>query len=113
MLVMAFGIFTLVAAMGAGMALELCKGRKTEKGYALLHAGFALGGSALVIVAALDGDTRLYANIGMAVVIIALGAMVSLKRAKGGVPKSLALAHAGLAVACYLLLAYNAFVPAA
>ena len=112
MLIMAVGIFTLVAVMGAGMAFELFQGRKTEKGFALLHAGFALLGSALVIVVALEGDQRVWINIGLAVVIIVLGGLVSIKRHKGQSPKALALTHASLAVACYLILAYNAFTPA-
>ena len=113
MLFMAVAVFVLVAGMGAGMAIEMFKGRSTEKGYALLHAGFALLGSAFVITVALEGnDQRLFGNIGLAVVIIALGLVISFKRKKGKSPKGLVLAHGGLAAACFALLVYNTFVPA-
>lgn len=113
MLMMSLGVFTLVAVMGALMALDVFKGVSTSKCYALTHAGFAAFGSALVILAALGGDNRVWINIGLAVVIIGLGLTMSLKRAKGEHPKSLAMAHGGLAVICYLILAYNVFTPAA
>jgi len=66
-------------------------------------------GSVLVILAALGGDDRVWINIGLAVVIIALGATVSFRRHKGLPVKPLALAHGGLAVVCYLILAAFAF----
>lgn len=109
MLIMAFAVFTLVAVMGAGMALDVFNGRGSPKMYALAHAGFALLGSALVIVAALQGNTSVITNIVLAVIIIVLGIAMSFRRAKGEQPKSLALLHGGLAVVCYLLLAYYAF----
>lgn len=109
MLVMSLAIFTLVAVMGLGMACDLFSGRGTPKIYAFVHAGFAALGSLLVILAALGGDQRVWINIGLAVVIIALGGLLSLRRAKGEAPKGHAMLHGGLAVVCYLLLAYNAF----
>ena len=109
MLIIAFAVFTLVAVMGAGMALDVFNGRGSPKMYALAHAGFALLGSALVIVAALQGNTSVITNIVLAVIIIVLGIAMSFRRAKGEQPKSLALLHGGLAVVCYLLLAYYAF----
>lgn len=112
MLVFAIAVFTLVALMGLGMILELFKGQRTPKIFALLHAGFALLGSGLVVFAALGGDNRVWPNIGMAVVIIVLGGIVSLRRHKGKSARGVALAHAGLAVACYLLLIYVASVSA-
>lgn len=111
MLVFAVAIFALVAVMGLGMALDVFNGRASPKMYALAHAGLALLGSALVIFAALQGDTRVITNIVLAVVIIVLGLVMSLRRAKGEQPKLLALLHGGLAVVCYLILTYNAFAP--
>ncbi len=109
MLVMSLAIFTVVAVMGLGMATDVFKGRGTPKMYALTHAGFAAVGSLLVILAALGGDNRVWINIGMAVVIIVLGGLLSLRRHKGEAPKGILTLHAGLAVVCYLILAYNAF----
>lgn len=109
MLMMALGIFTLVAVMGLGLIIDLFKGRSSSKTYAVVHAGFALAGSALVILSALAGDSRVVVNIGMAVAIIVLGGVVSLRRHKGKPAKSLALAHGGLAVVCYSILVYFVF----
>jgi hypothetical protein len=110
MLVFALAVFTLVALMGLAMALNIFRGGVHSKQYAMTHGGFALLGSALVIWAAIGGDERLYVNIGMAVVIIGLGAFMSIRRAKGLPVKSLAVLHGLLAVSCYGILAYFAFV---
>ncbi len=109
MLVFALAVFTLVAVMGLGLIFDVFKGSASSKTYALVHAGFALLGSVLVILEALGGDDRVWINIGLAVVIIVLGGLVSLRRHKGQQPKGLALAHGGLAVVCYLILAFFAF----
>jgi hypothetical protein len=45
------------------------------------------------------------------VVIIALGALLWNLRSKGEFPRKLVLAHGGLAVSCYLVLAYLTFNP--
>jgi len=109
MLIFALAVFTLVAVMGVGLIFDVFKGSPSSKQYALIHAGFALIGSVLVILDALGGDDRVWVNIGLAVVIIGLGATVSLRRHKGLPVKGLAAAHGGLAVVCYLILAYFAF----
>ena len=109
MLIFALAVFTLVAVMGLGLIIDVFKGGSSSKQFALVHAGFALLGSVLVILAALGGDNRVWVNIGLAVVIIVLGATVSYRRHKGLPVKPLALAHGGLAVSCYLILAYFAF----
>ncbi len=103
--------FTMAALMGLGMFVDAWKGRPVGKVFARLHAAAALFGSALVIFAAVvEGDTRLYTNIGMAVVIILLGVYMGFNAHKGKpAPKAVLLAHAGLAVGCYLLLGVYAF----
>lgn len=112
MLMGAFATFTLVAVMGLVMLRDAWKGYAIEPSYPMLHAAAALVGSALVIVVALDGDSRVYTNIGLAVVIILLGAMMGLASKKGKrVPKGILVAHMGLAVACYGLLGFYAIAP--
>lgn len=114
MLMGALAIFTLVAVMGAMMVCDVWRGRPVEPAYPLLHAGAAVLGSALVIAAALMGDTRLYTNIGLAVVIIALGIVMGLHGKKGKkVPRVIIVTHAGLAVACYAVLAFFTLFPQA
>lgn len=112
MLMGALGIFTLVAVMGVMMVCDVWRGRPVGAAYPLLHAAAALLGSALVIFAALSGDTRLYTNIGLAVVIIVLGLVMGLYSKKGKkVPRVIIVAHAGLAVACYGVLAVFTLFP--
>lgn len=108
MLMLSVAVFTLVALMGAGMGIDAFKGRGSSRLYALIHGGLALLGSALVIMAALEGDTRLYVIIGLALIIISAGLYISFQRAKGIQPRALILVHGGTAVACYGLLAYYA-----
>lgn len=110
----ALAIFTLVAVMGLSVVCSVWRGHPVEPGYPLLHGGIALVGSALVIVSALGGDTRLYVNIGMAVIIILLGVTMGVFAKKGKkVPKGIVISHVGLAVACYGILAFFTFNPQA
>jgi hypothetical protein len=112
MLMGALAVFTLVAAMGLVMVRDVWRGQAVDPMYPMLHAGAALLGSGLVIAAALAGDTRLYANIGLAVVIIILGALMGLSSKKGKkVSRVILMAHGGLAVACYGLLAFFTLFP--
>ena len=109
MLIFAVAVFTLVAVMGLGLIVDVFKGSPSTKTFAILHAGFALLGSVLVILAALGGDSRVWINIGLAVVIITLGGLVSCRRHRDKPVKALAVTHASLAVVCYLILVYFAF----
>jgi hypothetical protein len=108
MLVLSLAIFTIVAIQGLLLAVDVFKAQDSSVLFARIHAGLALLGSALVIAVALQGDTRVYINIGLAVAIIGLGFYIALQRNKGRHPKALVALHGGTAVACYLILAYFA-----
>ena len=108
----AFAVFTLVAVMGLSVVFNVWRGYAVEPGYPALHGVAALLGSALVIASALGGDTRLYVNIALAVVIILLGLVAGILSKKGKrVPKVILLAHVSLAVVCYGILAFFTFNP--
>ena len=112
MLMGALATFTLVALMGLVMVRDAWRGYAIDPMYPPLHAGAALVGSGLVLAAALAGDTRLYANIGLAVVIILLGVVMGIASKRGKkVSRAILLAHGGLAVACYGLLAFFTLFP--
>lgn len=114
MLMGALAIFTLVAVMGLAMVVSVWRGQAVEAGFSILHGFAALLGSALVILSALGGDERLFVNIGMAVVIILLGLVMAVYARKGKKPpKAIIAAHVGLAVACYGILGFFTFNPAA
>ena len=105
LLVASFGAFTAAALMGLWLAINLLKGKSVEPGYVHVHLLFALLGASAAIVAAIQGDTRVYINIVLVVIIAALGFIISRKRRKTGVfPKGLFAIHAALAVTCYALL---------
>lgn len=110
MLVFAMAVFTLVALMGAGLAMGVFKNGHQDPMFARLHGGLSLLGSGLVIWEAVEGDERMYINIGMAVAIIVLGVVMSHRRAKGQCVKGLATAHGLLAVVCYGVLGFFTFV---
>ena len=110
MLIFALAVFTVVALMGLGLAIGVFRNGPHDPMYAKTHAGLALLGSGLVIWAAIEGDERLFINIGLAVAIIGLGILMAIRRSKGKCIRGLAIAHGSLAVACYGLLAYFALV---
>lgn len=114
MLMGALAAFTLVALLGLLLLAKVWRGCFVDPGLLLLHAGIALLGAAMVVVVALQGDARLYTNIGMALIIIPQGLWMSFRRRKTGiVSKGMLLLHTALAVACYALLAYFTLVPGA
>ena len=106
MLMGSLAAFTLVACMGLAMFRDVWRGIPLDPVYPRLHALASLVGAGLVIAVALAGDTRLYANIGMAVAIILLGLAMGLAARRGRhAPRAILVSHALLAVACYALLA--------
>ncbi len=111
MLISSVVVFTIAALLGLSMAADVFKGRISSKLSRLAHVGLALVGSALVIIAAFFGDHRLLINIALALIIIPLGLVLGYKRSKGAQPKGLVIAHGGLAVGCFVILAYFAFSP--
>jgi len=111
MLGIALGLFTITALIGVALATAVFKERRSSKALQFFHVCTALVGSVLVIVDAFTGDVRVWIDIGLAVVIIALGIYLGFQRAHGLHPKRLVVVHGGLAVICYLILAYFVFVP--
>ena len=106
-LVLALGAFTVAALMGVAMAFNIFRGHFVCKMFSGMHALLAILGSALVIFNTLTGgDERAWVNIGMAVVILALGFLITNRRKKGQSVKGLVMAHGALAVACYAFLIF-------
>ena len=104
-------VFTLTAILGLMIAIDLFRGKALEPWASKVHGITALVGSAFAIGAAFTGETRIYLNIAMAVVIIILGLFAVLRRHKTGVvPKAILGLHITLALACYLLLAASVLI---
>ncbi len=110
LLTLSLAVFTLVALLGALIAYDLFRNVPVDRTLILTHAGLAVLGAALAIGAAALGDTRVYTNIALVVVIALLGFTAATRRYKTGqLQKPLILAHASLAVVCYLILAAIVF----
>ncbi|NOQ14314.1 MAG: hypothetical protein GQ583_07555 [Methyloprofundus sp.] len=111
LLVASFCIFTITAVLGLMIAVDIFRGRHPAPSASIVHGVSALLGSVFAISAALMGETRIYINIVMAVVIILLGVTAAVKRRKTGVaPKAILAVHILLAVVCYLLLGATALM---
>lgn len=111
MLGIALGLFTITALIGVALATAVFEEKRSSRALQLFHVCTALIGSVLVIIDAFSGDTRVWVNIGLAVVIIVLGMGLEYQRANGLHPRRLIAVHGGLAVICYLILAYFVFFP--
>lgn len=102
----ALSVFTLTAVLGLLIALDIFRGKQPAPSASIVHGLTALLGSVFAIGAALNGETRIYINIILAVVIILLGVIAVVKRHKTGVaPKGILALHILLALGCYLILA--------
>lgn len=110
MLKLSLAIFTVVALIGLMLARNVFAKRASSRAARTLHVLLAAAGSVLILFALSAGATHLWINVGLAVVIVALGVVLGIHRARGNHPKNLVLSHAGIAVVCYLILAYFALV---
>ena len=98
--------FTITAVLGLMIAFNLFRGHYVQPSSSIIHGASALLGSLFAIGAALAGETAIYINILLAVVIIVLGVIAAIKRRKTGVvPKGILVVHILLALVCYLILA--------
>lgn len=110
MLKLSLGLFTFVALIGLTLARNVFAKRASPRGARALHVLLAAVGSVLILVVLAKGAAHLWVNVGLAVVIVALGALLRARRSNGHHPRGLVLGHAGTAVVCYLILAYFALV---
>jgi FtsH-binding integral membrane protein len=104
MLLFSLGAFSIVALVGLLMANDVFRQKPTPSLLKFLHVAFVLIGAVFAIAAAFSGDQRIWINIALALVIIALGGVLFVRRSKNQHPQSLVLIHGGVAVVCYLLL---------
>ncbi len=107
MLAVAQVVFSFVALLGVIMASQILKVQQADWSHSRLHAILAVVGAVLVIAAYLKGDARVVTNILLVVAIAGASFYLAHLHAKGQAqPAGLVFGHGGLAVVCYLLLAY-------
>ncbi len=100
--------FAVAAVLGMLNACNLFRGRPEDTVLTLMHVASAVVGAVAAIIAFLSGAQQVLINIVLVLLIAALGwTAYHRRRATGVVQKPLILLHAGIAVACYLILAYN------
>jgi len=110
MLTYAFVFVSGVVLVGLYMLMQIARKKRYPKWCSLAHLGLDSAGALLVILVALAaGGMLLWANIGLAVVVAALGITVGLRKFHGATGRVVLGLHVVLAVICYLFLMYNVF----
>jgi uncharacterized membrane protein HdeD (DUF308 family) len=105
-------IFVLIAVcLGLLMAFRRYQGGSTYPAWLpLLHFATVGVGAVLVILVALkDHSLALWSNIAVAVVVSALGLLLSHGKLRGTSAKTLLAVHGALAICCTLFLLFNTF----
>ena len=111
MLMLSVVSITVVVLIGGYMVVTLYQGKTLPRRYGLVHAGFAGVGALLTIVAAVvSGDGRLWANIGLAVMVTVFGIVLGLRKLRQPARRVVLVLHATMAMICFLFLIYNTFV---
>ncbi len=107
-LTLSLAAFAVAAVLGLLNACHLFRGRPEDTVLTFMHVASAVVGAVAAIFAFLAGAQPVVVNIALVLVIAALGFFAYRRRRETGlVQRPLILLHAAIAVACYLLLAYN------
>jgi len=110
MLTYALVLVSAVVLTGLLMLAQTTQKKRYSNWYPLAHLGLdSIGALLVIIIALVAGGMLLWANIGLAVVVAALGIAVGLQRIRGTTSKIILTLHVVLAVICYFFLIYNVF----
>ena len=106
MLIIAAISIGIVIIVGFMMASKRSKREKVPPVYKIVHGGFTFIGAALVLVAALMGDNRLWTNIILAAIIVILGIVMALGKVNKSTAKPVLYTHASIGIICYAIFLY-------
>lgn len=114
MLKIAVLIFAIGAVGGLILASSVLRGRLASWALSLLHAALGATGLVLTAIVVLGGSTDVAKVVPTALIILVVAALggfflASYHARKASPPKGAVIAHAGLAVVGFLLLAGGAF----
>lgn len=114
MLKIAVLIFAIGAIGGLILASSVLRGRLASWALSLLHAALGATGLVLTAIVVLGGSTDVAKVVPTALIILVVAALggfflASYHARKASPPKGAVIAHAGLAVVGFLLLAGGAF----
>lgn len=114
MLKIAVLIFAIGAVGGLILASSVLRGRLASWALSLLHAALGAAGLVLTAIVVLGGSTDVAKIVPTALIILVVAALggfflASYHARKASPPKGAVIAHAGLAVIGFLLLAGGAF----
>jgi len=99
----------IVIIGGFMMALKYKKREPVPVSYKVVHIVGTVVGALLALIAAWMGDTRIWMNVVLAVVIVILGLLMAFRIVKKNSAKMVLYAHASIAVICYSLFLYYIF----
>jgi hypothetical protein len=114
MLTIAVLIFAIGAVGGLVLANSVLRGRLAPWALSLLHAALGATGLVLTAIVVLGGSTDVAKIIPIALIILVVAALggfflASFHARKATPPKAAVVAHAGIAVVGFVLLAGGAF----
>ncbi len=96
----------IVILIGFVMFFKQKSGTKISNVYKISHGLFALIGALIVLVAAFMGESKLWTNIVIAIIIVSLGLIMAFGKMKKRSRKLILFIHASLAIICYGIFIY-------
>ncbi|GEM_PF-2247067 len=96
----------LVIIVGFLMVSKIKKREPIPISYKIIHATATFIGALIVVIAAFMGDFRLWTNIILALIIVALGLWMAFGKLKKPVAKSVLVCHATIGIICYIIFIY-------
>jgi len=100
---LAIGIVIIVGFM---MVSKRKKRQPVPVSYKLTHLIATIIGAVIALVAAVMGDTRIWTNVILAVIIVILGLVMAFGKLKKSSAKTILLFHAAIGIICYIIFVY-------
>lgn len=96
----------IVIIVGFLMALKYKKREPVPVSYKVIHIVGTIIGALIALLAACMGDTRIWMNVILAVLIVILGLPMAFHKVKKNSARIVLYAHASIAIICYSLFLY-------
>lgn len=96
----------IVIIVGFLMASKHKKREPVPVSYKVIHIAGTIVGASLALFAALMGDTHIWVNVILAIIIVILGIMMGLGKVTKSSAKKVLYTHASVAIVCYTLFLY-------
>lgn len=100
---LAIGIVIIVGIM---MYLRIRNRKPIPTSYKAIHGIATIIGAVLALYAAITFDSRIWTNVILAVIIVALGLAMASGKLKKSNAKNVLYVHAGIGITCYCIFLY-------